>query len=1224
MKLDTIVYDYGTLQNAITTALNAESPTFQAIYPSDTATSLVNVLASYGSMLQYQIVSAMANAYTDSAYSKAGIYQLAETLGNRLHGNISAEIYCDIERTNLKGISNIIIPAGSKFMIGNLNFFNPSSVVFPLTSNVMPNIRLVQGLWQTAEFTASGVSGEKIYFCTDFKCNTNMVKVFVNDVQWEITDSFLPYVVTDTEETAKTQVVILRTESDGRTFIKFGNNTNGIIPSAGTPIRIEYVYNEGADGNLGNTDVEISLVTPIYYVDTVETLGKRIQLEVKITPTTTASGGFNTQSLDVLRESSPYVFGSGQRAIRRNDYKSMLLNQCGYLTCNVWGEYEEASIQGGYDKIMMNMVYYTGIKSIQKYDLQPVTNLNLNLSEVQDTAIKFYTIDDNIISARGFLGSYVVDISSYDSDNNPITVKYRDALGTGILTCDPSVNSTLNNFEEQVFPINDLLDEYVDNPNYITLETNQKESEQDHQYILITGGDYKSSGLDANSQPVLITFDNPFQIKMDFREKKSITSFAFKTPTNDIRNFIHQFAIYATNEVVTTIDYENIKNNKKWVKLTGMQSFDNNLSLCSYTDWVTTKVYTPGVSETLSETFNESKQINEKTLKITELVGDSYTYKVKIDGITQPNTTYYIDTVTNTLTFTENILDISKVVLYGTLHDWEKYQHYVIEVYSVQDMSSTTARGGQFVALQQIKALFKESSSTINYNSNNNIRIQLPVLTNTNVLETYTIPRLLPYAKEWLSLDNKQDQTSLIPAENKVYFVIDNNTYKNTVELVDGGTGYAVGEEFLLCNYKMSKSINNGGKGYKLHEIIPFNIGQATATMKVMEIDDEGGIVDLDFINGTEYTGYHIVNGEGSTPGYYGQGRDCEIIFNTTDATNEDNTLRLRVLTVTDVDTITNKIDTFELIDGEGNIVPMDQEVLSHYRAIGNNVEIQGTTSGHSALFKINGKIVSPYNKTTVSYNGNTDKYIEDAQNIKTFGLPSEMEYYSYTVTVDNLTQTNGYNSEDVLVYNISVDNFIYVFSVKVNNIENQDFDITLEIDDHYPTHILRGKSGLNIQDASFSEDAIGKATITITSESTINVYGNYTGNYYTNTDIQALDLPIIDKYNHFTTYMEFKQPHIKNINIEVNIEYENVSTYQDTKAAVTQAIYSLFDIKPYSIGATLNVSDIWKAINSVPNIRRFNVITPVDNIDCMPYELIVLPAENLIINDIISNNGYK
>ena len=59
------------------------------------------------------------------------------------------------------------------------------------------------------------------------------------------------------------------------------------------------------------------------------------------------------------------------------------------------------------------MVYYTGIKSIQKYDLQPVMSLELSPIEINNTQ-KFYTIEGNVTGARGFLGSYIVDISSYD------------------------------------------------------------------------------------------------------------------------------------------------------------------------------------------------------------------------------------------------------------------------------------------------------------------------------------------------------------------------------------------------------------------------------------------------------------------------------------------------------------------------------------------------------------------------------------------------------------------------------------------------------------------------------------------------------------------------------------------------------------------------------------------------------------------------------------------
>ena len=75
-------------------------------------------------------------------------------------------------------------------------------------------------------------------------------------------------------------------------------------------------------------------------------------------------------------------------------------------------------------------------------------------------------------------------------------------------------------------------------------------------------------------------------------------------------------------------------------------------------------------------------------------------------------------------------------------------------------------------------------------------------------------------------------------------------------------------------------------------------------------------------------------------------------------------------------------------------------------------------------------------------------------------------------------------------------------------------------------------------------------------------------------------------------------------------------------KANLVKAINEMFDLKPFSIGKKLNVSDIWKTIGKIEGINRFIVITPVDNIDCMPYELINLPAENLIINDIINSEN--
>lgn len=910
MKLDSIIYDINSLNSALTAQLNQEATTFKAIYPSDTATSLVNTLSTYASMLQYQIVSALANCYTDTAYSPTGIYQLAQTLGNKLHGNISAQLFCTITRLNLKGISNIIIPAGSNFTVENLNFFNPDPIIFPLAMDTLTDIKLIQGNLITNTFTSAGISGEKIYFSNNFKCNNNLVRVFVNDEEWQVLETFLPIISVEVTEESNIKSVVLATDPDGRSYIKFGNNSNGLIPAKNSTIKIQYVSNEGADGNIDNNDLDINLITPLFFMDGSE----RVQLQVDIPNSTPASGGFNTQTIENLRESSPYIYASGHRAIRRNDYKALLLNKCGYLTCNVWGEYEESITYGTYDKIMMNMVYYTGIKSIQKYDLQPIGSIDITQDGINlaynntknANNIGFWSFESNVAGARGFYGSYAINLLSYDAKNNPVSIKYVDTQGTGILTYEAGENTPQN---EDLYPINDFINDTTssDTPN-IVITTNQDIGDAETNTTnLINGTGYKSSGL-VNGVKALLSFDNPFQIRITCEEtKRAIAGFAFKTPStiDDLNKFIGQFAIYATNDDPV---YTNVKNNSNWTRLTTKQTIDNSIKVNSWSDWVTTSVYVPD----------------------TDL-------------------------------------------------KWAEYKYYVIEVYSFNSAENNEIAGTP-ICIEQIKAIYSDSASTIWYTNNNEVDIKIPITAGT---------------------------------------------------------------------------------------------------------------------------------------------------------------------------------------DSNNNIC-----------------------------------------------------------------LPSNMQFYTYTPTYSGLTWENGYRTGDRLVCS-QVDT-AYKFRVTVLNALAKNSSYLCEISNdggRTYSEVLRGREPVVFQNIPLiyeTTEGMGTGgTLSIDSSSTLEVKTSYVGNFYTNKDIQAVDLPIIDQYNHFTTYLEFKQPKIKNVSVNVEIVYSNVINYLDVKTKVIEAINGVFDITPYYIGKPLNVSNIWKAIGKIEGIERFNVLYPTNNINCEPYELIMLPKENLYITDIL-NQDFK
>ena len=414
MKLDNIIYDTDTLTKAITEQLVDDSESFSAIYPSDTSTNLVNTLSAYGSMLQYQLVSSMANCYTDTAYSTNGIYQLANTLGNTLHGNVSSRVKVSMIKKNLLGKVQVV-PAETQFVLGGKQFFNPSAIILPSSTDRVRDIVLMQGEILEVNKVSSGVENERFYFSTDFKCNHNYIKVKVNGEEWNVAESFLPYDKNNVYDPSEMNVVVLVTEPDGKSYIKVGNNQLGNMPPSGSDINIRYVSNDGEDGNIAEVNVEGELSTPLVFLDNQDV---QTELDLSIISTTTAYDGFSKQSVETLAYTSPYVFASGHRAIRRQDYNALLQNQCGYLTSNVWGEYEQSDKVGAYDSLMMNMVYYTGLKSFQQYPY-------FNIGYITDPNLFRSTVN----SARGFWGSFLFRIRNLKNTNSYVTVQDTGATG---------------------------------------------------------------------------------------------------------------------------------------------------------------------------------------------------------------------------------------------------------------------------------------------------------------------------------------------------------------------------------------------------------------------------------------------------------------------------------------------------------------------------------------------------------------------------------------------------------------------------------------------------------------------------------------------------------------------------------------------------------------------------------------------------------------------------
>lgn len=591
MKLDNIIYDVDSLANAIAEQWNSESEAFKAMYPSDTAIALINVFAGYGCMLQYMLLGAVANCYTSTAFSKAGIYQLAETLGNNLHGNLSSQVLVAISKNNLI-TQEVTIPANTQFMIKGKKFFNPTAIILPQNSNFVEDIILVQGEILTVSQVTSGIPNEKFYFSDDFKANPNYIHVYINGEEWNVVDSFLEYDKNYIIDTTQMNSVMLKTEADGRSCIKVGDNQLAALPMSGSNIVIEYVSNDGSNGNISEVGVNGSLLTSLIEFDQATQTNEALSLN--IITTSTAFGGANTQSIDILRYSSPYVFASGHRAVRRQDYIAMLLNECGYLAANVWGEYEEAEKIGAYDALMMNMVYYTGIKSFQTYPEFTVGRL---------TKASDYT--GTLNSTTGFWGSFSIIINNLTTQAETIT--FKDNGANGYLFIDDNEQDP----RDSILPLWKAA--LADEDDFITSDNDTYNTEPGYEDAhSITNA--CSDNTDDNEYYASMhepTLQKPVQIFINFDElpdenpyKNGAVISGFKLKESTKVTYPGTVAMFATRSLTTfTEDRINIRNSKNWDKIVPRTKLENpstkirtdadgNPRIDYWSDWISTNTFT--------------------------------------------------------------------------------------------------------------------------------------------------------------------------------------------------------------------------------------------------------------------------------------------------------------------------------------------------------------------------------------------------------------------------------------------------------------------------------------------------------------------------------------------------------------------------------------------------------------------------------------------------------
>jgi hypothetical protein len=148
------------------------------------------------------------------------------------------------------------------------------------------------------------------------------------------------------------------TTPDGQVLLLLGNGLYGNIPLSGSTLSIVYSTTVGISGNSSILNDDFSLIDSF-----VINSDPAQSLDLTAVAYTSSSGGDNEESPDQVKFTSPRLFASNDRAVRRQDYNAYVLQSGGLISANCWGEYEEALETGTADNSMMNRAYISALKS---------------------------------------------------------------------------------------------------------------------------------------------------------------------------------------------------------------------------------------------------------------------------------------------------------------------------------------------------------------------------------------------------------------------------------------------------------------------------------------------------------------------------------------------------------------------------------------------------------------------------------------------------------------------------------------------------------------------------------------------------------------------------------------------------------------------------------------------------------------------------------------------
>jgi Baseplate J-like protein len=314
-SIDYTSRDYSSILLDMTSLIKNFSPTWTSRDPADFGMTLVELFAYMGDILNYYIDRAANEGFLSTATQRRSVLQLANLLGYTPTDAVAATT--TLTFTNSTG-SDISLPALTQVATSLIVNSTTAQVIFETDSaltvpaNSTATVSATQGITINELVEIASSAANQTYVLKNTSVINNTVQVTVGGVSY----NRVQYLI---DAGSYDPVFTTFTNSEGITYITFGDGVSGRIPPSGVQIYATYRTGDGAMGNVAANLVKNIIKTP----------GQTTPIGLTVYNSSAATGGADAESIDSIRLNAALSIRAVNRAVSLTDYSYLAVQVTG-------------------------------------------------------------------------------------------------------------------------------------------------------------------------------------------------------------------------------------------------------------------------------------------------------------------------------------------------------------------------------------------------------------------------------------------------------------------------------------------------------------------------------------------------------------------------------------------------------------------------------------------------------------------------------------------------------------------------------------------------------------------------------------------------------------------------------------------------------------------------------------------------------------------------------